>query len=231
MADIKKDILKALDSLEYVRDKKQVFMDTVEYNALMLSIKTDSYRQDERLERAQSIYEDYTQNERDSKNFKIVSNGIYTMLKGMIDNFGDHLGEIYMAIAGDKNRVGQYFTPYDVSKMMAMITLGEPPTGEKIYTLNEPACGSGGLVVAAADVWKEQGFNYTDKALVVANDIDRNCVLMSYLQISFTGMPAVIKHQDTISQETWDRFITPAFAMQYTKFKRVYDDLSNQDQM
>lgn len=87
------------------------------------------------------------------------------------------------------------------------------------------------MVVAAADVWKEQGFNYTDKALVVANDIDRNCVLMSYLQISFTGMPAVIKHQDTISQKIWDRFITPAFSMQYTKFKRVYDDLSNQDQM
>lgn len=150
MADTKKDILKALDSFEYVRDKKQVFMDAVEFNALMLSIKTDSYRQDERLERAQSIYADYTQNERDSKNFEIISNGIHAMLKGMIDNFGDHLGEIYMAIAGDKNRVGQYFTPYDVSKMMAMITLGEPPTGERTrLRIGRYGCSCGGRVERA----------------------------------------------------------------------------------
>lgn len=231
MADIKKDILKALDSFEYIRDKKQVFLDAVEFNALMLSVKTDDYRLDERLERAQNIYADYKDNERDFKNFKAVSDGIYTMLSGIIDDFGDHLGEIYMELSGKNKHAGQFFTPYNVSKMMAMIALGNKPNGERIFTLNEPACGSGGMVIAAADVWTEQGFNYTDNALVVANDIDRNCVLMSYLQISFTGMPAVIKHQDTITQKTWDRFITPAFALQYPKFKRAYENTSKEPEM
>lgn len=231
MADTKKEILKALTHFDYIRDKKQVFMDAVEFNAFMLSAKTDDYRLNERLARAQDIYADYKANERDFKNFKAVSDGIYIMLSGMLDHFGDHLGEIYMELSGKDKASGQYFTPYNVSKMMAMITLGEKPVGEKVFTLNEPCCGSGGMVVAAADVWTEQGFNYTNNALVVANDVARNCVLMSYLQISFAGMPAVIKHQDTLTQETWDRFITPAFALQYPKFKRVYDDLSKQPEM
>lgn len=228
MTNTKKEILKALKHFEYVRDKKQVFMDAVEFNALMLSVKTDDYRLDERLARAQNIYADYKANDQDYKNFKTISDGIYAILQGMTDHFGDHLGEIYMEIEAGNKSAGQYFTPYYVSKMMTMITLGEKPDENKIFTLNEPCCGSGGMVVAAADIWNEQGFNYANNALVVANDIDRNCVLMSYLQISFTGLPAVILHQDTLTQKTWDRFITPAFALQYSKFKRVYDGLSNQ---
>lgn len=231
MTDTKKGILKALNHFAYLRDKKQVFMDAVEFNALMLSAKTDDYRLNERLLRAQDIYADYHKNNQDFKNFKAVSDGIYNLLSGMTDHFGDHLGEIYMEIAGNSKAAGQYFTPYHVSKMMAMITLGEKPAEEKVFTLNEPCCGSGGMVVAAADVWTEQGYNYANNALVVANDVDRNCVLMSYLQISFTGMPAIIKHQDTLTQKTWDRFITPAFALQYPKFKRVYDGLSDQYEM
>lgn len=231
MADMKKVILKALNHFEYIRDKKQVFMDAVEFNALMLSAKTDDYRLDERLARAQEIYANYKINEQDFKNFKAISDGIYFMLSDMTNHFEDYLGTIYMEIeAGNKNS-GQYFTPYNISKFMAMITLGEKPTGEKVFTLNEPCCGSGGMVIATADVWTEQGFNYTNNALVIANDIDRNCVLMSYLQISFTGMPAVIKHQDTLTQKTWDRFITPAFLLQYPKFKRVYDGLSKQPEL
>lgn len=231
MADMKKVILKALNHFEYIRDKKQVFMDAVEFNALMLSAKTDDYRLDERLARAQEICANYKINEQDFKNFKAISDGIYFMLSDMTNHFEDYLGTIYMEIeAGNKNS-GQYFTPYNISKFMAMITLGEKPTGEKVFTLNEPCCGSGGMVIATADVWTEQGFNYTNNALVIANDIDRNCVLMSYLQISFTGMPAVIKHQDTLTQKTWDRFITPAFLLQYPKFKRVYDGLSKQPEL
>lgn len=231
MADMKKVILKALNHFEYIRDKKQVFMDAVEFNALMLSAKTDDYRLDERLARAQEIYANYKTNEQDFKNFKAISDGIYIMLSDMTNHFEDHLGTIYMEIeAGNKNS-GQYFTPYNISKFMAMITLGEKPTGEKVFTLNEPCCGSGGMVIATADVWTEQGFNYTNNALVIANDIDRNCVLMSYLQISFTGMPAVIKHQDTLTLNTWDKFLTPAFLLQYPKFKRVYDGLSKQPEL
>lgn len=59
MDNIKKNILKAIDCFEYRRDKKQVFMDAIEFNALMLSVKTDFYRLDERLSRAQEIHDSY----------------------------------------------------------------------------------------------------------------------------------------------------------------------------
>ena len=130
---------------------------------------------------------------------------------------GNHVAQ-YKIEAGNKN-AGQYFTPYDVSKFMAAITLGEPP--DKPFILNEPCCGSGGMVVAAADVLQSRGYNYTDKMLVVANDIDRHCVLMAYTQLSFAAVPAVVQWQDTLTQETWDTFYTPAYTLQASKFNRM----------
>ena len=149
----------------------------------------------------------------------------YEMMKREMPRFlkdqkpGDYLGELYMQIeAGNKN-AGQYFTPYDVSKFMAEITLGELP--DKPFILNEPCCGSGGMVIAAADVLQSRGYNYTDKMLVVANDIDRHCVFMAYTQLSFAAVPAVVQWQDTLTQETWDTFYTPAYTLQASKFNRM----------
>lgn len=80
-------------------------------------------------------------------------------------------------------------------------------------------------MVAVADVWTEQGFNYTKNAFVAASDIDRNCALMSYLQISYIGMPAVVLWQDSLTQKTWDSFITPALALQYPKCVPFLEEL------
>ena len=53
-------------------------------------------------------------------------------------------------------------------------------------------------------------------------DIDTRCVHMSYLQLGLAGIPAVIFHRDALSLETWDRWETPAYIMQYTRFKDVF---------
>lgn len=149
----------------------------------------------------------------------------------MIDDFGDHLGELYMEVAGDQKSSGQYFTPYQVSRLISEITFAQKPPENKVTTLNELTCGSGGIVVAVAQTLDRLRFNYANNMLIVANDIDRNCVLMSYLQIAYTGMPAVIKHQDTLSQKSWDTFTTPAFLLQNKKFKQVYESLFKNTEM
>ena len=77
------------------------------------------------------------------------------------------------------------------------------------------------MVVAAADVLQSRGYNFTDKMLVVANDIDRHCVLMAYTQLSFAAVPAIVQWQDTLTQETWDTFYTPAYTLQASKFNRM----------
>lgn len=221
LKDEKKQILKDIDFFLYKRDKISVFIDAVEVDALDLSIRTVPYKQAERIERMNQIISVYT-DEQERKKFGEICSGINDMLSKMLDNYGDHLGDIYMELSGGKKAAGQYFTPYDVSRFMAEITVGQKDlSGDKILTFNEPCCGSGGLIIATADALNERGFNYTNNAVFVANDIDRNCVLMCYLQMSWAAMPAVVLHQDTITQKTWDKFITPAFILQYPKFVKA----------
>ena len=228
MEDYKKSIINDLDYFVFKKDRLGVFRDAIEFNALNVAIHTTADKQQERIDRMKEILSAYGDND-DKKKFQNVCGNITEMLVGMLDNYGDHLGEIYMELSPKQKSSGQYFTPYCVSKLMAHLNIDELFQDEipkKVVTFNDPCCGSGGMLVAVADVLNERKFNYTNDALFVANDIDRTCVYMCYLQTSFAGMPAVVKHQDTLTQECWDSFITPAYALQYPKFSRVYNNLS-----
>lgn len=221
LLDYKKQIIKNIDFFLYKRDKIQVFTDAVEYNALKFAIIVSPKKQEERIMRIKDILDTYA-DEKDKQHFDTICSDMSDMLSQMIDNYGDHLGEIYMELSGGKKAAGQYFTPYDVSRLMAEMTVGQTDLSkDKILTFNEPCCGSGGLIIATADALNERGFNYTSNAVFIANDIDRNCALMCYLQTSWAAMPAIILHQDTITQKAWDEFITPAFALQYPKFVKA----------
>ncbi len=214
----KNNILKGLDRFAYIRSPLSVFKDAVEYNAWNVAIHTLPVKQEERLNRMREIVKGY-ENERDKEVFRTICNDIILMLSQSLENFGDHLGEIYMKLAPKNKHAGQYFTPYSVSRLCAKIVIGENPNKDKeIITFNEPACGSGGMIVAAAETLKELGINYTMHSVFVAADIDKFCVLMCYLQTSFIGLPAIIQHQNTITMECWDSLITPAFALQYFRF-------------
>ena len=222
LLDYKKRIIKNLDSFLYKRNKVQVFTDAVEYNALKLAIVVSPQKQEERIKRIKEIFDTYYADEKDKQAFDSICLDMTDMLSKMIDHYGDHLGEIYMELSGGKKAAGQYFTPYHVSRLLAEMTVGQSDlSDDKILTLNEPCCGSGGIIVATAETLKEHGINYTNNAVFVANDIDRNCALMCYLQTSWAAMPAVVLHQDTLTLQTWDKFITPAFALQYPKFVKA----------
>lgn len=224
LKDEKKQIIKDIEFFLYRRDKISVFTDAVEFDALDLSIRTVPYKQAERIERMNQILAVYT-DEQERKKFGEICSGINNMLSKMLEHYSDHLGEIYMELSGGKNAAGQYFTPYCVSRLMAEMTVGQSDlSGDKILTFNEPCCGSGGIIIATADALNERGFNYTSNAVFVANDIDRNCALMCYLQTSWAAMSAVVLHQDTLTQKTWDTFYTPAYALQANKFNRLLHD-------
>ena len=139
--------------------------------------------------------------------------------------FNDYLGELYMRSATSNSKTGQFFTPYCVSKMCAEVTIEEKMVEEyiredKILTLNEPTCGAGGMILAATDVlYNKYDFNYSRNLLVVCSDIDSRCVHMTYLQLGLAGIPAIIYKQNTLTLETWERWETPAYIMQYSRFK------------
>ena len=47
---------------------------------------------------------------------------------------------------------------------------------------------------------------------------DTRCVHMTYLQLSLAGVPAIVKHQNSLTRELWSVWKTPAFIFQYPRF-------------
>ena len=118
-----------------------------------------------------------------------------------------------MALELGDNFKGQFFTPYSVSKMMAAITLQgvESVIADRGFVrVSEPTSGAGGMVIAAADVLAEQGFNYQRCMHVVTQDIDMTAVHMTYVQLTLLHIPAVVIWGNTLAMESRARWYTPA---------------------
>ncbi len=106
--------------------------------------------------------------------------------------------------------------------MMAKMTItDEDIKNGEIITVCDPCCGGGGLAMAALDVLKnDYKVNYAMDCFIECADIDIRCVHMTYLQLSLAGVPAIIKHQNTSTQELYSVWKTPAFIFQYPRFCR-----------
>ena len=75
-------------------------------------------------------------------------------------SFEDVPGLVYMELGLGDVYKGQYFTPFSIAKMMVgMILHGfKPPApGEPPFKMNEPACGSGIMFLAAME-WLQEHF-------------------------------------------------------------------------
>ena len=118
----------------------------------------------------------------------------------------DFLGEMYMAVGMGNENAGQFFTPYNVCKMMAKITntdvLLRQIEQRGWVSVLDPACGAGALLVAFAGVCRELDVNYQTKVLFVAQDIDYLVGCMCYLQLSLLGCPGYVVIGDSLAHPT-----------------------------
>ena len=106
---------------------------------------------------------------------------------------------------------------------MATATIGEPSDrvqNDEILTIADPCCGSGVMSLAALEVLKEKNINYARNCFIECTDIDIRSVHMTYLQLSLAGVPAIIKHQNTLTNELWSVWKTPALLFQYLRFQK-----------
>lgn len=114
-------------------------------------------------------------------------------------DMADILGQIYMESGMGSKAAGQFFTPYHLSELCAALTLPEPDESG-VYRINEPSCGGGGMIIAAASEIKKRGMNYQRVMDVVAQDLDWKGVYMCYLQLSLLGIPAVCVQGNTLAE-------------------------------
>jgi len=143
----------------------------------------------------------------------------------------DFLGQIVVELELSNEHMGQFFTPYDVSRMMAEMILtdaGEVMKERGFITLMEPASGAGGMIIAAADVIEKQGFDVGQQLYVDATDISPMCFKMTYLQASLRGIPATIRRGNSLSLEMFDQAVTPAFLPFYLTHREAFDAWRNE---
>ena len=99
----------------------------------------------------------------------------------------DILGPVHMELASKSkaSNLGQFFTPKEVSKLMAYIAFSNGDLFETQDTvrLHEPSVGSGATVLAALDVISEMNTDYLGKVHVVAIDLDAQCCREFCLQM------------------------------------------------
>lgn len=113
----------------------------------------------------------------------------------------DFLGSMFMSLNLGNHWKGQFFTPYHVCKAMSEITIGDinESIKEKGWiSVNDPACGAGATLIAAANTIRNRKVNYQRHVLFVAQDIDRIAGLMCYIQLSLLGCPGYIIIGDSI---------------------------------
>lgn len=202
--DYKKEFMKCLESIEYGRNNYDVFQDFLSLAALSFH---NVIAKDEKVEKE---YLDIIDKYKNKKEFAELL--VITAL-ALEHRTQDFLGDIFMSAGFGNVRGGQFFTPYHLSKMMSKMTIGdnfkEQIEKDGYFTLSEPCCGAGGMIIAASEVMLEKGFNPQTQMRFTGIDIDLKCCQMAYIQTSLLGLRGQIYHGNTISMEMWKRFITP----------------------
>lgn len=107
----------------------------------------------------------------------------------------DFLGELFMMLELSNHWKGQFFTPYDLCRCMASITMTDVAAWieEKgWFGIMDCACGAGALLIAARNQlhFANPPIGYLPghlHTLFVCQDVDRVAALMCYIQLSLLG--------------------------------------------
>ncbi|MEZ5536402.1 MAG: N-6 DNA methylase [Thiolinea sp.] len=134
----------------------------------------------------------------------------------------DVLGPLYLELEISNKDSGQFFTPPELSQLMANMMTGNPREQverEEFITLYEPACGAGGMILAYVNCLISEGLNSAESIWVSAIDVDPVVARMCHLQLSLWNVPAEIVVGNTLTQEVKEYFHTPAHHLGLWEFK------------
>jgi len=165
-----------------------VFRDFCKLTACVLAAQT---REDEYLEVAKSYHKD------DLKRF---SEALASLVDEMQNTpFTDLLGTYYTEIGSkaDISARGEFFTPKPVCSAMARMLIDVDQVKEegRSITVNDPACGSGGIPLAVAERFAPGD---VDLLRVTCQDISEHSCDMCYINMTMWGIPAKIIWGDSL---------------------------------
>lgn len=206
-----KTIAKRLKSVGYAHDLYRVFSDCMEVMAISISNAVDLSQAAEREARYLAIIKRYDRNTV-SMFAQVLGDVCMGLEAGPCDLLGQAFGELEVHNAAR----GQFFTPFEVCRLMAGLTISDGAAmrqaiQDKGYvTLVEPACGSGAMVLAMAEQFQLRGLNYQKQLHVTAVDLDARAAHMAFVQLSLLHIPAIVIVGNSLTQKCSERWYTPA---------------------
>ena len=220
--DHQAELGKMLRNVGYRHGLWQVFRDFVAMSAFAISNAVDHRNFADREAEYLKIVSRYTKDEANE-----IARGLALVVLALEDGLCDFLGSLFMSLELGDAWKGQYFTPYEVSRMMALMTIGDKTQSEierkGFVTVCDPCIGGGALVIAAAHAMQDTGINYQQHMHAVAVDVDIVSVHMAYIQLSLLHIPAVIYHGNSLSMKMWSQWRTPAHVLGFwdSKLRRA----------
>ena len=208
-----KEIINKIDDIGFRHGISTVFDDYLTIASCAISNSVDKVHFDEREELYMQTIRKYSQEELQ----KFVE--LHTMIVSALEQSlysNDLLGELYHSLNLSNSRNGQFFTPFHIAQLMSEMIIGEKCSeidAKGYITLCEPTCGSGVMVIAAANSLYENHYNPSNSMCVLAIDNDIRCTMMAYIQLSYLGIPAVVVRGDSLLVKEYSRFYTPVYLL------------------
>lgn len=205
-----KPMVKIFESMRYQYEVSHLFEDFLELIAITISNSVDRAQYKKREARYMQIIGKYKPEEAN-----LFAKLWAMLIVALEDKPDDYLGQLFMELELYNSWKGQFFTPSDVARMMARMTLDEKFDDimkEKGYvTVNEPTSGGGVTIIALYEEIKKRGYNPQQAMRVVAQDIDIKAVHMTYIQLSLLGVNIQVIHGDTLTLETRGVWKSPGY--------------------
>jgi N-6 DNA methylase len=106
----------------------------------------------------------------------------------------DISGDVYQGSI-TYGEAGQFFSPMPLARLMASMTIGDVPEEDKykVRSVADPACGSGRLLLAAAEIQPNW--------LFVGQDVDLRCVRMCSLNLALRNLYGYVLHGNSLANE------------------------------
>ena len=154
------EIMKIITNMSGKYSATFIFDDFVKMVAISLSNSTDILH-DKVWKKRENQYKTII-----SKYTKVEFDDFVKILAILVNLFNeriyDYLGYIYMKCEMGNSRTGQFFTPFNLSELTAKLSIDNIEKIKQtndIITLNEPACGGGGLILAYLKILKDNNIN------------------------------------------------------------------------
>lgn len=210
-----KEIVGLLRQVAHTRGIDRVWSDWVEICAIALA-RADLAQQEVREQRYLQVIAQYERSELDKLVQAFAHLVMSYELRVEAADFGDVLGSTFMMLDMGNAGAGQFFTPYEVSRLMGGMMMGDGQAladkadAHGFIRVLEPACGAGGMLIAAAHALHDTGLNYQLCMHATAIDIDQRCVHMTFVQLALLHVPAVVIHGNGLTGECREQWFTPA---------------------